>query len=218
LWTLRQDYNRFCVFSEAPYGNKSQDIIAADQETTVDNFDETGKSDELETASACSTINLPDDRWKHGPQQVSTSKEGNEPCIPVDIGINRKTWEILSSAPFMKRLLSQHICAVEVNFTPSPGSQNDSRANASSVPNCYKSFGLLLDNNKKPVLPGETFLARDVFDDTGLSNMPRKHQTWNANSDLVSDIILWEDYRNDPTLKWWRGFVRRRIGTNWLCK
>jgi hypothetical protein len=31
--------------------------------------------------------------------------------------------------------------------------------------------------------------------------MPRKHQTWNANSDLVSDIILWEDYRNDPTLK-----------------
>ena len=31
--------------------------------------------------------------------------------------------------------------------------------------------------------------------------MPRKHQTWDANSDLVSDIILWEDYRNDPNLK-----------------
>jgi hypothetical protein len=70
------------------------------------------------------------------------------------------------------------------------------------VRSCYlKSFGLLLDNSKNPVLPGETLLARDVFDDTGLSNMPRKHQTWDANPDLVSDIILWEDYRNDPSLK-----------------
>lgn len=93
----------------------------------------------------------------------------------------------MSSAPFIKQLLTKNIYGINVHF------QRSSR---------IKSFGLLVDENNKPVIPGTTFLAREVFAEAGLSFKSRNHQTWDtSHPDNVSDIILWEDYRNDPNVK-----------------
>jgi hypothetical protein len=59
----------------------------------------------------------------------------------------------------------------------------------------------LLDENRKTVTPGTTFLARNVFSDAGLSYVSRMHWTWDMNPHFISDIILWEAYQNDPRLK-----------------
>jgi hypothetical protein len=114
-----------------------------------------------DTPKCISIIKLPNDKWQAECRQDSEKDDDEEKNDTVNIGINRKTWEILSSAPFMQRLFSQYIYGINVHFVDKGTEGLSSR---------FKSFGLLLDENDEPVAPGTNYLAKDIFVKAGLSN------------------------------------------------
>jgi hypothetical protein len=108
----------------------------------------------------CTPIKLPNDRWQLEYHDATTDigKDHDSRCVVIDI--DHLTWELLCSAPFFNRLLTKNIYAIKVYCTnPSTCSQTGEEGSSSRC----NIFGLLVDSYQKPVSPGTTFLAREVY-------------------------------------------------------
>ena len=180
-WTLRSQHNWINIYSDAPYGieaNTAQDTVCPSvNDNCVDQHKEPCHTKNWEV------IKLPNDRWKQDPHTTNVIEQDSDDRRMFDIGIDRKTWEILSSAPFVEALLMKKVRGIQVHFKPLHNSHV--RREGSGL-NQSKMFGLLLDENRKAVTPGTTFLARNVFSDAGLSYVSRIHRTWDMDPDFIS--------------------------------
>jgi len=196
----------------------------------VDSFPGLGsdvRSSVLRSITAKKRIKLPSDRWPSHSMASGNGDIAQKMRSNVIITIDRRTWELLSSAPFMKEFLKRKLYVIASHIVKVPKKKGVVEAAEGSVENVV--LGPLLesapaagstagstgesatpdDTAKVLTWPGTVFGAQSLAMHLSIAHKNQNHQIMRTDPEYGSDLCLYLLHRNDvigiiKNLKWWK--------------